>query len=560
MENKPSSRVPLWTLYLMGEKALRCWLSSKLGKRWLEQRSYRVVGKWKNVLARAAIEHGEERAIETRHKLTAKQIREQENRAAVGGLRNPRDAVRRSEELRRTGGRIRRVVEDHMTEKLIQTMCQDCTQGVDREWVLEVRSALAKEFGADSSDTGLQADLWQKLLESAADRDAATLPEWIRNGFPLGIEEEIVNNGIFPATGADSAAVEASRRDGWLQDAIDRTMTNYSSFEEAGYPAEELLQQMEQADRAEVVDTWQQVEALTGGDAKLTRLACIVKQKENGEYKYRLVVDCRRSGVNGLSKVHERVILPKMTDAISSIQSLLEVHHWDSEQELELFSADFKDAFHMLPLCETERKYVVYKNGRSQYHVSKVVVFGLTAGPLLWARLASAAMRLAQATLHKGEGALACYVDDPLLAVMGPNKLARMRTFCVCVAVWLALGLEISWSKVSHGRSIKWIGYEVDLQGYQYGDVVVRLAQPKREKLLQVFEDMLACKGMIPLRLLTYATGVIGWASSVMPATRPWLAMLYAAATQHKQGSSARLKKGWYISSKSTMLLDGFMH
>lgn len=80
MENKPSSRVPLWTLYLMGEKALRCWLSSKLGKRWLEQRSYRVVGKWKNVLARAAIEHGEERAIETRHKLTAKQIREQENR------------------------------------------------------------------------------------------------------------------------------------------------------------------------------------------------------------------------------------------------------------------------------------------------------------------------------------------------------------------------------------------------------------------------------------------------------------------------------------------------
>lgn len=44
--------------------------------------------------------------------------------------------------------------------------------------------------------------------------------------------------------------------------------------------------------------------------------------------------------------------------------------------------------------------------------------------------------------------------------------------------------------------------------------------------------------GMIPLRLLTYATGVIGWASSVMPTTRPWLAMLCAAATQHKQGST----------------------
>ena len=55
---------------------------------------------------------------------------------------------------------------------------------------------------------------------------------------------------------------------------------------------------------------------------------------------------------------------------------------------------------------------------------------------------------------------------------------------------------------------------------------------------------MLTYKGMIPLRLLVYATGVIGWASSVMPSTRPWLAMLYAAATQHKQGPSKRSKKG----------------
>ena len=113
----------------------------------------------------------------------------------------------------------------------------------------------------------------------------------MRHGFPLGIEEEIKNNGIFPATGVDSAAVEASRRDGLLQDDIDGAMTNYSSFEEAGEPAEELLRQMELANRADVVETWQQVEELTGGGAKLTRLACIVKLKENGEHKYRLVVD-----------------------------------------------------------------------------------------------------------------------------------------------------------------------------------------------------------------------------------------------------------------------------
>ena len=306
-------------------KALRCWLESKLGKRWLQQRPYKVVGRWKNVLVRASIERGGDSARLPQPKMTAKQVREQENKAAVGGLRHPRDAVRKSEELRRTGSRIRRVVEDHMTNDRIRAMCEDCTAGMSKEWILEVRRALGSGFGAEVTDSGLQADLSQKLLECAADKDACTLPQWMRHGFPLGIEEEIKNNGIFPATGVDSAAVEASRRDGLLQDDIDGAMTNYSSFEEAGEPAEELLRQMELANRADVVETWQQVEELTGGGAKLTRLACIVKLKENGEYKYRLVVDCRRSGVNGQSKVHERVILPKMTDAIASIQSLLEV-------------------------------------------------------------------------------------------------------------------------------------------------------------------------------------------------------------------------------------------
>lgn len=350
-----------------------------------------------------------------------------------------------------------------------------------------MRKALGQEFEVHTLEDGLQPELWRALLKTAADRDAMVLPQWMASGFlPLGIEEHIENTGIFPATGSDSAAVEASRRDGIRQDDADGQLRNYASFEGAGEPAEELLAQMEKAGR--VVDTWEEVEALVGEGAKLTKLACIVKQKENGELKYRLVVDCLRSGVNGLSTVHERVILPKVTEAVASIQTPLAFHHQDTGQELELFSADFKDAFHMLPLKETERKYVVHKNGYGQYHISKVVVFGLTAGPLLWARLASGAMRLVQAALRKGEGALARYVDDPLIAIMGVSLQQRMKTFCLCAVVWQALGLEISWSKVSHGRSVTWIGYELTLQGFQYGDVVVRLGQPKREKWLQVFE------------------------------------------------------------------------
>ena len=67
-----------------------------------------------------------------------------------------------------------------------------------------------------------------------------------------------------------------------LEDLDGRAM-NYASFEEAGEPAEELVQQMIDAGRAERVDTWDQVKEKVGDGAKLTKLACIVKEKDNGE-------------------------------------------------------------------------------------------------------------------------------------------------------------------------------------------------------------------------------------------------------------------------------------
>ena len=133
----------------------------------------------------------------------------------------------------------------------------------------------------------------------------------------------ITNTGIFPATDADSAAVEASRLEGQLLVDTDGSAVNYRSFREAGANAQELLDQMVAAGRSEVFDTWEQaVEAV--GAARLTKMACIVKAKETSELKYGLVVDSRRSGVNGLMEVRERVILPKVTDFISSVQHLLQ--------------------------------------------------------------------------------------------------------------------------------------------------------------------------------------------------------------------------------------------
>ena len=529
-------------LCLAWSKAFKCWMTSRLGRKWMEERSYKIVGRWRNVLVRASEVQREDKAQRT-EKMTVKEKREEENKRAIGGLRNPQSAVSKNWALRQMGEKIRRVIEGHMKEDEVENMVVDMKKGTSAEWIKEIRKALCKEFGAKEEDKGLQTELWQSMLMQAEDADKEVLIEWMKNGFPLGIKKEIENTGIFPETLEDSAAVEASRVEGLLKGDYDGSLKNYVSFEEAGQPAEELLKEMERAGRTEVFASWDQVVQKVGpAEAVLTKLACITKLKESGELKHRLVVDCRRSGVNGLAQVRERVILPKVTDFVKSVQRILKKTSWnvDGSWQFELFSSDFSNAFYMCPLRSEERCFVIFKGRDGRYHVSRCVVFGLAAGPLLWARIASAAMRLAQATMKDHEAAISCYVDDPLLAILGPSPYERMKSFCICTLLWQSLGLDMAWRKSCHGQMVPWIGYEISLAGKAMGDVTVRMAENKRVKLHETFEQLLAYRGMMPLRLLQQATGVLGWASSILMAARPWLSMLYAASTQHQRTEPIR--------------------
>lgn len=126
--------------------------------------------------------------------------------------------------------------------------------------------------------------------------------------------------------------------------------------------------------------------------------------------------------------VRERVVLPKISDVISIIHHLLDANS-GCDHELELYSVDFKDAFHMFPLRRDERHFVISKGGYGRYHMSRVVQFGLAPGPLLCARLVSAAMRACQSAIHDFEWSVATYVDDPLMVISGRTAVARCRVF-----------------------------------------------------------------------------------------------------------------------------------
>ena len=203
--------------------------------------------------------------------------------------------MKRSAKLRSVGLKLRRVVEPLVEDSLITGVLDDITKGVPDSWVLQVREAFVAEFEVPLSDgPGLQQGLWSQLLFEASDPEASCLSSWIRDGFPLGTSEEIHNTGIFPATAESSQAIELSRLEGHLADDQDGAACNYRSFDEVVEHSQDLLDQLVAAGRVDVFDSWEAVISRCGKDAKITKMARVVKTKKTGEMKCRIVVDSRR--------------------------------------------------------------------------------------------------------------------------------------------------------------------------------------------------------------------------------------------------------------------------
>lgn len=211
---------------------------------------------------------------------------------------------------------------------------------------------------------------------------------------------------------------------------------------------------------ADAFKTWQEVVDAVGTSAQLTPVACIIKQA-HGREKVRLVVDMRRSAVNGLMDVRERVVLPRISDVAKGAKALAGY----SDHELEFLCCDFQDAFLTMLAHPDERPFIVVKDALGRYVAIKVCAFGLASAPLLWCRLSSMAMRLAQACSEDHEARSHCFIDDPLVAVSAPTVRRRTKIMARFLLLWCVLGFKISWHKVCRGTTLDWIGVQLCVLG-----------------------------------------------------------------------------------------------
>eukprot|EP00972_Heterocapsa_arctica_P047952 7074536-Heterocapsa_arctica.AAC.1 len=80
-------------------------------------------------------------------------------------------------------------------------------------------------------------------------------------------------------------------------------------------------------------------------------MALIVKTRADGVVKRRLIVDLRRSGVNAKATAPERIVLPRIQDAVLSALNVIDLHQasplslTDDDNRVEMISADCSDAY-----------------------------------------------------------------------------------------------------------------------------------------------------------------------------------------------------------------------
>ena len=160
----------------------------------------------------------------------------------------------------------------------------------------------------------------------------------------------------------------------------------------------------------------------------------------------------------------ERIVNPKVLDAVNDALALLAANQdqaaegrrqW-TDVGLDWLVIDISDAFWLIPLLPSERKFFVFKF-RGKYYVYLYTAQGSRGAPLTWGRVGALLCRLTQGVLPGDRARLSMFVDDPLLAVRGPKR-RRRRLAYILITVWSALGFPLAFRTGDFETKVAWIG------------------------------------------------------------------------------------------------------
>ena len=489
---------------------------------------------------------------------SAKQVRERENEACIGGLRAPWRSIAALHTSQTTGALVKEALRKAVAEHPALLMAADGdkdfdpTDAAQMAGVERARHLVAEALGVVhpqpmGRSTSWQPHLVQAWVEAANDPDV-DLAGWLRKGAPLGVREDLPSRGIFPEV--DPGEANAALDDIF---ASMEPRANYKSYEEAFAHVTPELERLRKLGYVEVLGSWRQVQERFGRSVVVSKLAAILKPKADGSLRVRLVIDYRRSGVNAFVRTRERVVLPRIRDAIDNAVFLMSKA--GGNKDMSWMVVDFKDAFHTVPVDPADLDLQVFMSSPGVFEVFNTTVFGSKASPLIWGRFGSFLMRSGQALFSLEELLLECYVDDPLMILAGAAETRRSNA-ALLLLWWRVLGPGLSWGKVQLGRSVEWIGVELNLPEDDEDLVEASL----HEKFVQEFrEEVVGMQSLpvVPADDLRRVAGKGSWAANVGPALKTFLQPLWkvlgdvdrqlkspAQSARGKEAKRRRLKRG----------------
>ena len=192
----------------------------------------------------------------------------------------------------------------------------------------------------------LDADLWEAWMLEAKDPDR-DIPDFMRQGVPMGMEVKIPPSNVFPAVVEDGERTDEPAEEFEQL----RWTRNYSSVREQQGEANIEIQRYIERGYA-VRTSWKWIEETLGPVGTVSKMALILKEKEDGTVQRRIILNMRRSQGNLRAQVDERIVLPRIQDVVGSLRELWETKRQQGEYEandkedyFEFYMIDLADAF-----------------------------------------------------------------------------------------------------------------------------------------------------------------------------------------------------------------------
>ena len=482
-------------------------------------------------------------------------VREQAKGAAgfraVGGMRDPHLSVRALPTVQALGKRTWELWEEFVKEDR-RALCvaesygtEDCR--FDEEAVQAWKDKLYEMWNVQKVKQGVALKAndiyytpvdWEMLRvwQKRSGDPEKWVPHWLEVGAPLGIERSIQTAGIFPAMDAEEDKYQAEWDSDLLLEKGD--MRNYKSVEEARDDAEIELNRYKERKFCVAIKRREALERYEGGT--VSRMGLILKAKESGEIKRRLVLDMRRSGGNSKSRLPERLTLPRPRDVIQLLRHMHEVPR-EPSCDTEFALVDVADAFTTLPVAPAEWKHAMAPSlQEDEVLIFQALLFGYKVAPLLYSRFAAMLARLLQSSMVDTEAAHEVYLDDSLWCLRG-NLTKRTSMLAFVLNTMKALGVPVAVSKGARATKITWIGvtFAVEEQDTLVMGIPIKFATEMKE-ILESWEN----RGYAPIKELRTIAGKASWLGGILPRTR-WLTSVFYAVLvdstneEKKEGSQA---------------------